>query len=381
MRPVSEAFNRVIRGSHEIYVRAKVVTEFQTGTSPTGEEIGVEAGDVQLNARGEVRSTVDLTAVGVPWTNKPDGLLVPYGNEVFVERGVVYGNGDREIVSLGYHMVYSAESEDVKSSQPGAVRITAYDRMKKIIDARLTAPRAFYPGHTARQIFESIVYDVYPDGVIEYDFDPDAIAITSLMVCEESRYTFLRDVAAAWAKIIYFDHRGVLRVEAKPDPGSPVFEVNHGANGVLTKLSRSINREGVYNAVCARGESAAGDGATIQAVAYDNNPLSPTYWRGKFGKVPRFYSSPLLTTRTQCREAAFAILRGSVGVPYQVDFSMVPNPALEPNDPVRVLAPDRTEIHVIDGITIPLDAQAGDMSAATREQTNLMVGYEDAELS
>jgi hypothetical protein len=58
-----------------------------------------------------------------------------------------------------------------------------------------------------------------------------------------------------------------------------------------------------------------------------------------------------------------------------VDLSTVPNPALEPDDPVRVRHGDRDapETHVLESVTVPL-VQGAPVTAATREQTVILIG-------
>jgi hypothetical protein len=58
-----------------------------------------------------------------------------------------------------------------------------------------------------------------------------------------------------------------------------------------------------------------------------------------------------------------------LGLPYAVDYSQVPNPALRPWDTVRIVYDDGTrESHVVESVTIPL-AEDVAQSATTREQT------------
>ncbi len=65
-----------------------------------------------------------------------------------------------------------------------------------------------------------------------------------------------------------------------------------------------------------------------------------------------------------------------------MNFSAVPNPALEPYDVVTVEYPtharsiDRfTESHIIDQITIPLNA-VNPITSSTREQSLILIGSE-----
>lgn len=377
MRPVSAAYLRTIRGSHEARARAKVVAPGQTGTAPTGTDIKIETGDVQLDASGNIRSTLDITTDGTAlWPSHSDSLFAPYGNEIFVERGVKYGNGQTEWVSLGYFRIYATEQDNPPD---GPLRIAAKDRMSGIIDGRLLNPVQFAATKTRGDVVTQLVTDVYPTAVIEWDDTANLVVIGRALVADEDRFGFLNDLITAAGKIWYWDYRGVLVIKSPPDPTVPVFDIDHGHNGVLVSLSRDLTREGVYNAVAASGE-ASDTTPAAKAVMVDSNPDSPTYWYGTFGKVPRFYTSPFITTVAQASAAASALLIQSLGLPYGMQFGSIVNAALEPLDPVRVVYPPRarsggdvSEIHVIETLTIPLSVEDA-LSATTREQTLVQLG-------
>jgi hypothetical protein len=379
VRPVSAAFLRTLRGSHVMVTRARVCTTFQTGTNPTGTEIGILAGDVVHDATADVRATLDLTTDGTGmWPRNASALLAPYGNEVFVERGIQYGNGTREWVSQGYFRIETPEQDEVPD---GPIRLQCKDRMAGIIDARMVAPRQFVAGTTLGAIVENLVEEVYPSATIEYD---DGSATSGAftwraLIVEEDRYAFLNDLITGAGKIWYWDYRGVLVVKSPPSLTTPVWDVTHGRDGVLVQMSRALTREGVFNAVVATGE-AADTIAPARAVAVDQNPQSPTYYFGRFGKVPRQYSSPFIVDNDQAFSAASALLKRSLGLPYTVNFGAVPNPALEPYDPITVVYPPRsrstsgiTETHIVDQLTIPLAAD-GALTAKTREQQLVTIG-------
>lgn len=380
MRPVSDEFLRTVRGSHVMFARAKVIETFQTGTQPTGTEITILDGDAKFDAGADVRGSVRLRTDGLgagglgAFTRDPTGLLTPYGNELFVERGVKYGNGVTETVSLGYFKIYSVDQDEAPR---GPLDLVGLDRMAGIRDARLVAPVAFSAGTSVEVIFETLVGEVYPTATIEFDFNAAGTFIQTNQVADEERYEFLRDLARSRGKIMFWDYRGVLRVEDAPDPTEPVFTVNHGRDGVLVELSRSLDREGVYNAVVALGEQPSNDVPPVRAVARDVSLTSPTYWDGKFGKVPRFYSSPFITTTAQAQSAAEKILQRAIGLPYSVDLRAVPNPALEPLDPVAITSSDAEQVtvHVLETLTIPLTVDAP-LVATTRELTDVEIGVE-----
>ncbi|MBN9739515.1 hypothetical protein DMP23_00075 [Amycolatopsis sp. A1MSW2902] len=57
-------------------------------------------GDVTTDMTADVQSTLALTTV-YPWPADPFAAGTPYGQEVYVERGIEYGLGTREWVGLG----------------------------------------------------------------------------------------------------------------------------------------------------------------------------------------------------------------------------------------------------------------------------------------
>lgn len=363
MRPVSDAFLRTLSGSHRLFARARVCVAYQEGVAPTGTEVPIIDGDVRADASGDVRSTLSLTTSGVDqWPHDPTDLLAPYGNELFVERGINYGNGTVEVVSLGYFRINRTDQDDGPN---GSIQLTASDRMAAIIDARLPFPVQFDAGTTVEDVFDQLVHDVYPDATIEYDFTASGSTLDTAHIAEEDRFGFLRDLAKSRGKIMFWDYRGVLRVESPPDPSTPVYAIDAGRGGTLVRLARTLSRQGVYNGVVARGDQPTDDVQPI-ALVVDNNPSSPTYWNGRFGKVPRFYHSSFITTNAQATSAATSILQRAVGLPYSINLDAVPNPALEPYDPIRITMPDRTDVHVIDSLNIPLTALST-MTGTTRQ--------------
>lgn len=351
-----------------MFARATVLETFQSGTQPNGVTIPIVDGDVRMDASADIRSSLQMTTPGVfdsgsnAWPLQPLDILAPYGNEIFVERGINYGNGTIEIVSLGYFRI----DRTMQSVGPdGEIDLTCSDRMAGIIDARLVKPIQFASGTSIEEVFNTLVLDVYPDAIIQYDFDASSAQFETEHIAEEDRFAFLNDVARSRGKIMFWDYQGRLQIASPPDPTVPVYELSTGRDGIIIELSRQLDRTSVYNAVVARGE-APGDLAPVQAFVYDDNPTSPTYWNGKFGHVPRFYSSSFITTDAQALSAAQSILQQAIGLPYSVDFTAVPNPALEVFDPVMITGPDAIDIHVIETLTVPLTWNAT-MPATTRK--------------
>lgn len=366
---------RTLSGAHKATFEARVVTEFQTSDDPTGTKLPISGGDVEFDGTAKIRGNLQLAIPGIDeqngqsrWPRRPSDLISPYGHEVFVRRGVDIGP---EILwtPLGYYRIQAPEQDDAPD---GAIRIMGLDRMAGIVDGRLLEPREYDADQTVSAVVADLVTEIYPEAVIAFDSggsDP----LGRQVIAEESRYEALWDIVTSLGKIVYWDGTGILRIETAPEEDEPVWEVAAGADGVLLTASRRLTREGIYNAVVAEGEGT--DAANpVRAVAFDSGPNSPTRFGGPFGRVPRFYSSPLLTTITEASAAAQSLLRRSLGAPYSVDFGAVVNPTLRPYDPVRITLRDGTrEVHVMERVRIPLRAEVH-MTGATREKTVIAVG-------
>lgn len=367
MKTVTDTFAAAVRGSHQMVARVRVVAPGQSGTNPDGRVLGIEDGTVTLDATAQVRGTLDFTTPGAGWDPRAGRSdLLPYGSELFVERGIRIATGKLEYVPLGYFRIWEVDQENVPN---GDLRITAQDRMSAIIDARFTAPRQYPASAIAGTVVTDLVTEVLPQVVVDWQAVNGPLGRS--VVSEDDRYAFLNDIVTSLGAVWYFGEDGHLVVKPAPDPTEPVYVVNGGRAGVLSTAARSVSREGVYNAVVATGE-AADDTPPVTAIAYDNSPDSPTYWGGAFGQVPEFYSSPLLTTVDGARSAAETLLAQAIGLPYNLNFGMVPDPALEPLDVVRLIYPGFAEVHVLDQVAIPLTA-AGTMTATTRQVTNVRI--------
>lgn len=373
MRPVSSQFLAALRGSHKIFTRVRILSVYQTGTAPVGGvELNVVDGAVSQDGGADIRSSLELVTTGGLniFPQRPTDQLTPYGNELFVECGIELADGSVEIVSQGYFRIDTVE----QSNAPfGTIRITAYDRMKGIVEARLTAPVSFVAGTSVSSIFNTLVLEVYPSATIEFEESSFASAtLVATQIAEEDRFDFLNNIVTSNGNIMYWDYRGVLVVKPVPDPTISVWTVNAGTQGVLVDSTRAISREGVYNAVVATGES-VNDTPPVRGIVVDNDPTSPTYWFGDFGKVPRFFSSSFIYTEDQAVNAAQNILRKTLGLPHSVNFTSISNPALEPLDAITINQLDVVALHVIETLVTPL-TPARPLTATTRRQASLALG-------
>jgi hypothetical protein len=363
MRPVTAAFLKGVGSSHAMASRATVVAPGQHGVTPTGTPVPIGSASMTFDSTRQVLGAGSLTT-SQNWPASLTDLLTPFGNEVFLERGLVHGGGSVEWVSLGYFRINQAQQQDAPS---GAVDLEFSDRMQNVVDARIPIPLTFAAGSTITSIIESLVTDCYTGATFDIDTSLATATTNAAQTTADDRYGFIDNLVTSYGMIWYWDYRGVLVVKPPPDPDTPLVTLKSGRDGVLVRqtVARTLGRDGVYSGCVASGQQAT-DAAPPTALIVDNNPNSPTYWYGNFGKIPQFFSSSFLQTEPQCETAATSIMLKSTGVSYEVDFGMVPNPALEVWDPVAVQLPNLLETHVIKQIQIGL-AASDPMTAQTKQ--------------
>jgi len=147
----------------------------------------------------------------------------------------------------------------------------------------------------------------------------------------------IQDMGTAIGSRAYFDSVGTFKVKPVADPAltPSVWTVSDAANPVMVSYTRSISDSTTYNYVVVSGESTSNE-VPVSAVAFDADPSSPTYYLGPYNIVTTTFISAMITTPEQAQQAADALLLVVKGASETVEITMVPNPALEPNDVITV---------------------------------------------
>jgi hypothetical protein len=323
--PVSARFLDVLTGSHRAIVRARLFTSPQVSSNPVGgTELPVSSGNVKMTSGADVKATLELEVPGEYWE-----IVQPYSGEIFVERGIDFGDGTSELVPLGWYRI----TKSGQRSQPyGAVSIQASDRTVALQQNRVLYPFQVPTGYTHRQLFERLVNGrvvatdplnslgyaallFTPIPITWVAYDPDRYTVDGGQTVEDSTYDFLAKLADDKGAVLRFDEAGGLVVDvAGRDPDTaPIYVVQPGVNGNLIDASRETSREATYNIVVAYGSDPAFP--TGYQIAYNTDPNSPLRWDGPFGPAPRYYASPLLRDANAAAQAAATVLSKYTGLP------------------------------------------------------------------
>lgn len=245
------------------------------------------------------------------------------------------------------------------------IEVTAAGMLQVAADARLLTPLAPRSSGTLASEFRRLL----PAGVAaEIDTSLTDRACPQSFEWAEDRLGALYDIADAWPARILADGNGQIQVLAPlADVPTAVVTLKDGEGGTLVDLSRSDTRAGAYNVVVARSSDTDGESSSpVYAVASTTSgPMAVDTYR----EVPRFYSSPLITTYAQALSAAQKLLGDARRPSRVIPVEIVPDPRLEIDDAAEVLANysaatgswATTEYGYIVGVDMPLTANDGAM--------------------
>jgi hypothetical protein len=144
----------------------------------------------------------------------------------------------------------------------------------------------------------------------------------------------------------------------------PVYTVAAGEAGTFVNANESLDRSPVFNGVFMTGQETPVTPA-FAVLVVDDDPTSPTFWGGPFGKVVRLERSSSIQSPEQGTYASETLLNDALGLARSLAIRAAPNPALEAGDTIAVVFDDgRNEKHVCDVVRI--DLKTGPLELATR---------------
>lgn len=175
----------------------------------------------------------------------------------------------------------------------------------------------------------------------------------------------LAQSAGGW---LYHDREGDLIFGSLTAPSlKPVVAWREG-DGLLIEADRTEDADEIDNVVVMQSSNTT-TGTLIQAVAEDDDPSSPTYSRGRYGRRVKVITNPHVFTVAQAQQAANTELIKELGRSETVTASVVPHPGLDVLDAAIVHRPRAGLINrtlITQSFTVPLTADAA-MSVGFRK--------------
>jgi len=272
----------------------------------------------------------------------PDAALARFGQQLDVTIRV--GGVD---VRMGRYLIVDWSSDE------SVIQVTAAGLLQIAVDARLLEPTSPRDDGTLRSEFIRLL-----PGQVSAQFAGGVVdrPIARSMSWDENRIDALWDIADAWPAVLRPDAWGQVIVKPPVQVSPfPVLSVSDGERGTLVSVPRSDTRDGAYNIIVARSSA---DGVDAQAIAQvTSGPMGVS----TYNPVPRFYSSPLLTTVDQCQATANA-MRDEAGRRSSIlKVTMAPDPRPELDDTIGVTREGVLNLGVVVAVDMPLTVRDGDM--------------------
>lgn len=361
--PVAAPYSDAIRGS---VARSYSVNAWFGGAEVDGAtDLEPVGGTVTDTTKPGVRRLLNLTLTR---TAGLFDLLSPLGTQMRAYAHITYTNRDTVTIPMGVFVIDRLR----RSDGSGTITVTAPDKWVLIKRAKFVGPRNSSPGASVTSQIADLIEEAIPGDTVIVTATSSA-SVGSLTW--EDREQAILDMAQSIGAWVYFDRDGNPVIADIPTTGAEAdwlvdASTTGDAGAVLLDLDLERSSADVANVIVVSSSSADGEKFPAQ-VAFDDNPLSPTYagtdpfaapeTAGPFGISVRYIDTPTDTDAAGALTAAHAELARSIGLASQTSVEMVPNPAMDAYDVLDVRRlPERrdlstaTERHVADDLTHPL---------------------------
>lgn len=354
MYAVSDRFLTALRHSHTIATRLDV-------TRPDGtvlETVDATGGEVTVDTRRSVRRecsfAIPATARALIPAAAGDLLSPLSGNELRPYRGIDYGDGTSELVPLG---VFPIRSSPPSLGEDGVVTVTVggQDRSSTVTRNRWERVFVIAAGTSLEDAIAAVLADRAPMYPVNFRRTGITVPATTFgLEVDNDPWSDARSLATAAGYDLFYDVTGtaVLVQPADPVTAAPVIAYANDTEAVITSASKVWDAENAFNGCIAIGEG-TGVGTPVRAEVWDDDPASPTYRLGAYGRYPEFIVSPLITNAGQAQAAATAQFARRRGVGQSVSWRQLVNAAHEGGDPVAFT---QTRLRITSPLTVVLDA-------------------------
>lgn len=389
--PVTDRFRQLLNDGYQVVARLEVLNPAGTvilDSAAAGQPLNVVGGTITVDGSASLRRSIgDLVLVD------PTGALIPMtsgavfaatsSNELRLSLGMMV-DSEPEYVEQGVFDLEGVKVDDTESAL--TITLSAFDRARKYSRSKRLTPKNFLasgdPAHPAgwliRDAIVELLQDAYPGTMVVSD-SPTYLLPSQLVAQGADPWEAARGFAASMGYDLYHDRIGDLQLARVKDPNDPSlfpsWTYAEGSSGLLT-VRRTQSNQDVFNGVVVTGENPSNAAPVSSDPIWDDNPNSPTWYLGPYGQVPTFIQSDKVRTVGQANAMATAELNKVKGATEVVEFTIVPNPAIEPGDAVRIVrarsgfpaSGTGSEPLVVESYSMGLFAGDGEMTVRCRQR-------------
>lgn len=360
MQTISQEFQDSLIRSHTVVSRCEVLdTNYQLL-----QVLKPINGNVNVDRTSAIRRRCSVTLEDGTGTLTPEtaaDMLHPLANNrLRLFRGIKFGDGTEELISLGVFDIFDANVKDSGASL--SIEVKGFDLAKSIQRARLLTNYNVPAGERYDLAIRDLLSHRVPTlsfnfPVVEF-YTPPLVFGSSGGAGGGDPWKYATEMAEAVGHEVYLDTQGIVQLTPVPNPSTDpvVWDYEEGPLATLLYVEKKMSKENVFSRVVATGENTDLDEPVRYDLA-DTDPTSPTYVFGPFGDVPFFLRSEYIRTESQAQQVAEAKLRQARGASEGLQVITTPNPAHEAGDVVSV-ARGRAKIsntYVIDRLNIHLN--------------------------
>ena len=385
MLTASNRYQKALLGSHLAETR---IVAYRRNVDHTRTELGrlaVADGSLEVNGSAGVWRTLSVrvaddfvggTGVRASEVLNSNDIEVTVGIGIQFDWSWEFGGPESEFVKIADLRV----TRVTKSRRSAILDLTAVDHGDRVSDATIQMPwpNASQPD-TTRNVIDAIKYlvtDAYPlDRDLNWHVDP-TLDVNATYPTDRTfsgdRWTAVNDLAKIIKARVRNNENGGWVIEPLPTlAATPAVTFDEGTYGTLSTVTLDDDRVNTFSAVTVICDDP--NLGSITDLVVDDDPSSPTYYFGPFGKRVYTAENDLaaggatdeVTAHANVVAVGQALLQQLRGRGKQIRFTGVHNPLIQPGDTIAVRMPDETlALHVVDTITLPIPA--GSMTVGTR---------------
>lgn len=339
MRPISELAASALTGSQgEVRL---VVDAWRDGVT-VAEDLPVDAWEISWDATRQVQAQARLSVSDEsgelgPWA--PDDPLGAGGTRLRCRYRMVDAGHDVQLEWLRLVRPETAESWRIHPglgvwlSTGASVSVNAESLTWQARAERLMGPQApTVTGSTLGEVAH-LLQDIIPLGSTSGITDRP---VPASIVYGQGRMDAVEALLASLGATHRMSADGLLDVVPVAGAAGDPWVIAGGDEGVLVDVSRSQDAAELFNA--AVSTSTTDDGRQLVGTAVV--PAGPLRFGGPHGRVPAFHGANLAKTQAAVdADAATFLVTQTTGQRTVLPVTCLPNPALQPHDPVVLPIP------------------------------------------
>lgn len=307
MWEVSQAFLDTVKNSvRRWYTRVDISAERQVvKTLDYIVDGSVTVDDTAIRRTAKVQCldpTGDLTPQD--WRD----LLSPKGTEFIPHKGLLLPNGTVEWVRLGTFQLTNVDVGHV-DGRGVVLSLDGSDRAIAVRARSFNAPYVVHEGTSTKVAIGNIVNSRFP---VPWNLiDTGSVTPELLFDVLSDPWNAVQKIAEADSLYAFFDPLGRLSTlqNRKPIETGVAYRTMHN-DALVLDLERSLPSDEVYSGVIVHVEHPDRD--PIHVEVWDDDPDSPTYYLGPFGKRPFGITTTTIHNVGQATRLANNLVRGVV---------------------------------------------------------------------